>query len=106
MNNGKLIIGILSCGFFCISSIGGHCSDQRTSTPDTYKKIKKASFSLEFKPSVTYTGILPKAFTTPKPYELINPFAASSYGYGKDMVSWSSKEGKPKGFIFFGVRFW
>jgi hypothetical protein len=33
--------------------------------------------------------------------------AAKGYGDGRYMVSWDPKdEGKPKGFIVFGIRFW
>jgi hypothetical protein len=33
--------------------------------------------------------------------------AAKGYGDGRYMVSWDpNDEGKPKGFIVFGIRFW
>jgi len=57
-------------------------------------------------PPISYQGILPKAFEMKRPWELINPFASKSYGYGRGLVSWNAKEAKPKGFIVFGVNFW
>lgn len=61
---------------------------------------------INYKPPTRSTGIIPKAVGTKKPWLLISPLAPASYGYGRDMVSWNSAEGKPKGFIVAGVRFW
>lgn len=54
----------------------------------------------------TFFGIIPKAIQSDEPWQLINPAAPQQYGYGRDMVSWSAKENKPKGFIALGIRFW
>jgi hypothetical protein len=51
-------------------------------------------------------GIVSGLLEKPKPLNLFNPYAPSDYGYGRDMVSWDSKDGKPKGFIVYGLRFW
>jgi hypothetical protein len=64
------------------------------------------SDSVLVSPSVGYFGIIPKVVQMDDPWQLINPCAARSYGYGRDMTSWSKLQGKPKGFIVFGVRFW
>jgi hypothetical protein len=61
---------------------------------------------INYKPPAKSTGIIPKIFSTHRPLQMISPFAARSYGYGRDMVTWDSSEGKPKGFIAAGVRFW
>jgi hypothetical protein len=46
-------------------------------------------------------------FQTKQPWQLINPLAAKGYGDGRYLTSWDpTDEGKPKGFILFGIRFW
>lgn len=86
----------------CSSSLAGDSPYQLK----TYKKNALSNYSLLEKPKMTYFGIIPKALVSPKPLQLINPFAAKSYGYGRDMTSWNAREGKPKGFIAAGIRFW
>lgn len=72
----------------------------------TYQKERLSSYNLTNAPSITYFGIIPRGLTMSKPLELFNPFASKKYGYGRDLVSWNSREGKPKGFIVAGIRFW
>jgi hypothetical protein len=72
----------------------------------TYSKEKRSNYAIVKEPGVTYFGIVPRALEMSKPYELISPFASKSYGYGRDMTSWSASSGKPKGFIVAGIRFW
>ena len=55
----------------------------------------------------TVEGVVAAAFQMKQPWQLINPAAAKGYGDGRYLVSWDpDDEGKPKGFILFGVRFW
>lgn len=61
---------------------------------------------INYKPPAKSTGIIPKALSIGKPWLLVSPLAPASYGYGRDMVTWNSAEGKPKGFIVAGARFW
>jgi hypothetical protein len=52
-------------------------------------------------------GVVAAAFQMKEPWQLVNPAAAKGYGDGRYLVSWDPKdEGKPKGFIIFGLRFW
>ena len=58
-------------------------------------------------PDSTVEGVVAAAFQMKQPWQLINPAAAKGYGDGRYLVSWDpDDEGKPKGFILFGVRFW
>lgn len=58
-------------------------------------------------PDSTVEGIVAAAFTMKEPWQLVNPLAAKGYGDGRYLTSWDpNDEGKPKGFIFFGLRFW
>lgn len=51
-------------------------------------------------------GIVPKMAESPRPLELLNPFADKSFGWGIDTVSWDRRTAKPKGFILFSALFW
>jgi hypothetical protein len=52
-------------------------------------------------------GIVAAAFQMKQPWQLVNPMAAKGYGDGRYLTSWDpNDEGKPKGFIVFGIRFW
>jgi len=58
-------------------------------------------------PDSTVEGVVAAAFQTRQPWQLINPLAAKGYGDGRYLTSWDpNDEGKPKGFILFGIRFW
>jgi hypothetical protein len=58
-------------------------------------------------PDSTVEGVVAAAFQMKEPWQLVNPMAAKGYGDGRYMVSWDpNDEGKPKGFIVFGIRFW
>ena len=58
-------------------------------------------------PDSAIEGIVAAAFQTKQPWQLINPAAAKGYGDGRYLVSWDpNDEGKPKGFIIFGIRIW
>jgi hypothetical protein len=58
-------------------------------------------------PDSTVEGVVAAAFQMKEPWQLVNPMAAKGYGDGCYMVSWDpNDEGKPKGFIVFGIRFW
>jgi hypothetical protein len=58
-------------------------------------------------PDSTVEGVVAAAFQMKEPWQLVNPMAAKGYGDGRYMVSWDPKdEGKPKGFIVFGIRCW
>ena len=58
-------------------------------------------------PDSTVEGVVAAAFQMKEPWQLVNPAAAKGYGDGRYLVSWDPKdEGKPKGFIIFGLRFW
>jgi hypothetical protein len=58
-------------------------------------------------PDSTVEGVVAAAFQMQEPWQLVNPMAAKGYGDGRYMVSWDpNDEGKPKGFIVFGIRFW
>jgi hypothetical protein len=58
-------------------------------------------------PDSAVEGIVAAAFQTKQPWQLINPVAAKGYGDGRYLTSWDpNDEGKPKGFIIFGLRFW
>ena len=58
-------------------------------------------------PDSTVEGVVAAAFQMQEPWQLVNPMAAKGYGDGRYMVSWDPEdEGKPKGFIVFGIRFW
>ena len=58
-------------------------------------------------PDSTVEGVVAAAFQMQEPWQLVNPMAAKGYGDGRYMVSWDpNDEGKPKGFILFGLRFW
>ena len=58
-------------------------------------------------PDSTVEGVVAAAFQMKEPWQLVNPAAAKGYGDGRYLVSWDpNDEGKPKGFILFGVRFW
>lgn len=102
----KSLFSFAACAIFvcafCSSSLAGGSPHQLK----TYKKNELSKYSLVKEPNITYFGIIPKAIVTPKPLQLINPFAAKSYGYGRNMTSWNAREGKPKGFIVAGIRFW
>ena len=57
-------------------------------------------------PDSAIEGIVAAAFQTKQPWQLINPAAAKGYGDGRYLTSWDpNDEGKPKGFIIFGIRF-
>ena len=58
-------------------------------------------------PDSTVEGVVAAAFQMKEPWQLVNPAAAKGYGDGRYLVSWDpNDEGKPKGFILFGVSFW
>jgi hypothetical protein len=58
-------------------------------------------------PDSTIEGIVAAAFQMKEPWQLVNPLAAKGYGDGRYLTSWDPEdEGKPKGFIIFGVRLW
>ncbi|MBU3665431.1 MAG: hypothetical protein FGM15_06085 [Chthoniobacterales bacterium] len=58
-------------------------------------------------PDSTLEGVVAAAFQMKQPWQLVNPLAAKGYGDGRYMTSWDpNDEGKPKGFIVFGFRFW
>lgn len=58
-------------------------------------------------PDSVVEGVVAAAFMTKQPWQLVNPVAAKGYGDGRYLTSWDpNDEGKPKGFILFGVRFW
>jgi hypothetical protein len=58
-------------------------------------------------PDSAVEGIVAAMFQTKQPWQLINPLAAKGYGDGRYLTSWDpTDEGKPKGFILFGIRFW
>lgn len=58
-------------------------------------------------PDSTVEGVVAAAFQMKEPWQLVNPAAAKGYGDGRYLVSWDpNDEGKPKGFILFGLRFW
>jgi len=58
-------------------------------------------------PDSTVEGIVAAAFQMKEPWQLVNPMAAKGYGDGRYLTSWDPEdEGKPKGFIVFGFRFW
>jgi len=61
---------------------------------------------INYVPPVKTGGIIPKFIQSRQPLQLVNPFANRSYGYGKGMVSWDGRSGKPKGFIAFSLKFW
>jgi hypothetical protein len=92
-----------ACPLFASEAGNGFSSPTQIKT---YKKHMESKYSLLSDPSITYYGIVPRATQSHKAWELINPMAPSSYGYGRNMVSWNSGEGKPKGFIVAGIRFW
>jgi len=97
-------IAILS---FAVEGVfGGTREIQAAYQQKTYQKERLSSYSLTNSPDITYYGILPRELTMSRPLELFNPFASKKYGYGRDLVSWNSREGKPKGFIVAGIRFW
>jgi hypothetical protein len=49
----------------------------------------------------------PRAVSPLDPDSTVEGVAAKGYGDGRYLVSWDpNDEGKPKGFILFGVRFW
>jgi hypothetical protein len=58
-------------------------------------------------PDSVVEGVVAAAFMTKQPWQLVNPAATKGYGDGRYLTSWDpNDEGKPKGFILFGVRFW
>jgi hypothetical protein len=58
-------------------------------------------------PDSAIEGVVAAAFQSRQPWQLINPAAPRGYGDGRYLVSWDpNDEGKPKGFIVFGIRFW
>ena len=58
-------------------------------------------------PDSAIEGVVAAAFQTRQPWQLINPLAPKGYGDGRYLTSWDpNDEGKPKGFIIFGIRFW
>jgi hypothetical protein len=58
-------------------------------------------------PDSTIEGVVAAAFQMKQPWQLVNPLAAKGYGDGRYLTSWDpNDEGKPKGFILFGIRFW
>lgn len=58
-------------------------------------------------PDSALEGVVAAAFQMRQPWQLINPTAPKGYGDGRYLVSWDpNDEGKPKGFIVFGIRFW
>jgi hypothetical protein len=58
-------------------------------------------------PDSAIEGVVAAAFQSRQPWQLINPLAPKGYGDGRYLTSWDpNDEGKPKGFIIFGVRFW
>ena len=58
-------------------------------------------------PDSAIEGVVAAAFQSRQPWQLINPLAPKGYGDGRYLTSWDpNDEGKPKGFILFGIRFW
>jgi hypothetical protein len=58
-------------------------------------------------PDSAIEGAVAAAFQTRQPWQLVNPLAPKGYGDGRYLTSWDpNDEGKPKGFILFGIRFW
>jgi len=58
-------------------------------------------------PDSVIEGVVAAAFQTRQPWQLVNPLAPKGYGDGRYLTSWDpNDEGKPKGFIVFGIRFW
>lgn len=58
-------------------------------------------------PDSAVEGAVAAAFQSRHPWQLINPLAPKGYGDGRYLTSWDpNDEGKPKGFIVFGIRFW
>lgn len=55
--------------------------------------------------NLEYTGVLPELKRAEQPWQLLNPFAPSSYGYGYDTLSFNPGTGRAPGFILFAIRF-
>lgn len=70
------------------------------------KKTTRTAAPVYYTPPAKLGGIVPRAAAMRKPLVLISPFADAKYGYGRGMVSWDRRSGKPKGFIFGSVKFW
>lgn len=86
--------------FFASSALSGE-----SITYDPSGAVRRV-LDIDYKPPSKATGIVPKILATKRPFILISPLAPRRYGFGRDLVSWDSAEGKPKGFIIAGARFW
>lgn len=111
IRNSRWLAGAVCIGFVYWTqsfSLAGGGEGKSPVQLKTYQEEKLSNYPVAKPLGITYYGIIPKAISLEKPLQLVNPFAAKSYGYGREMVSWSTSggEGKPKGFIAFGVRFW
>jgi len=100
----NIVAGFLSITFFLVGGAMQSQGGERI-IYDFRGKAHKIP-DINYRPPAKSTGIIPKILMTHRPLRMISPFAPRSYGFGRDMVSWDNSEGKPKGFIAAGVRFW
>lgn len=80
-----------------------------TSSTTLSKEIRaKSSISSRFgldTSVLVYSGVLGRVSEGFPVYQLVNPLAPRSFGYGRGLTSWNKSEGKPKGFILGGLKF-
>lgn len=109
-NSFFVVFLVLLLNLFILSSVNAGdnevVSSQTNQSGGSYQQEKVSTYPVSPSVETIYFGIVPRALSMRKPLELINPLAATKYGYGRDMVSWNTRAGKPKGFIIAGVRFW
>lgn len=88
----------------------GHCLAQEefVAPRQPRREVAPAPKSVSpLDPNSTVEGVVAAAFQMKQPWQLVNPLAAKGYGDGRYMTSWDpNDEGKPKGFIVLGFRFW
>jgi hypothetical protein len=92
--------------FIFISLLFSYTSVQAGGYKKFESPVVQSSSKNAVVPPVELGGIIPKAYQMSAPWQLVNPFAPTSYGYGRGLVSWRQSEAKPKGFIAFSLRFW
>ena len=68
-------------------------------------RFQTSTVSHIFGLTVQTDGVIPRAFRTNNPLQLINPLAPPEYGNGWDNVTTDPQTGRANGIVFFGIRF-
>ncbi len=103
MRKSVLVITLMATGSACLAQdfVAPREPRREAEQPAAQRSVSPLD------PDSTVEGVVAAAFQMKEPWQLVNPLAAKGYGDGRYLTSWDpNDEGKPKGFIVFGIRFW